>query len=94
MTNSGRYSYGYDIFLSCVETELADLVLDQRFFPFTDKPSKMNEEEKDAYDTCVDANHTAFGPLLQSQDPRSISRIAYYILDQGLRAKIAHEVHQ
>ena len=93
LANNAKYSYGYDQFLACVESELSELVLDQRFFPFTDKPTKMNEEEKEAYDICIDANKTVFGPLLKSQDPRSISKLAYYILDQGLRARIAHEVH-
>jgi hypothetical protein len=66
LADNAKYSYGYDQFLSCVDSELQELVLDQRFFPFTDKPLQMNEEEKEAYDICIDANNTVFGPLLKS----------------------------
>ena len=93
LASAGKHSYGYAGLLGCVVWELDELVLDQRFFAFTSKPSEMNTEEKEAYDTCLEANNIVFGPLLQSGDVGSIARLAYYLLDQGLRAKIAREVH-
>lgn len=90
---AGSPSYGYAEFLGGVVWELDELVLDQRSFPFTSKPSAMDAEEKEAYDTCLAANNVVFGPLLQSREAGSVARLAYYLLDQGLRAKIAREVH-
>ena len=79
--NEGRYSYGYAEFLACVAWELEELVLDQRFFAFTRKPAEMDEEEREVYNTCLEANNVVFGHLLRSGDAGAISRLAYYILD-------------
>ena len=52
----------------------------------------MSIEEKDAYDTCLQANDIVFTFVLPSKDCRALSKLAYYLLDQGLRASIAKEI--
>ena len=51
----------------------------------------MAEEEKDAYDTCQQTNDIVFEYLLPSKDCKALSKVAFYLLDQGLRAKISKE---
>lgn len=75
--------------MGTVRNELYDLNLDECFFSFTQKVSKMAEEERDAYQTCLQTNDIVFEYLLPSKDCKAISRLAFYVIDQGLRAKVA-----
>jgi len=75
--------------MGTVRNELYDLNLDECFFSFTHKVSKMAEEERDAYQTCLQTNDIVFEYLLPSKDCKAISRLAFYVIDQGLRAKVA-----
>ena len=86
---SANYSYGYSTFLSTVNSELFDLNLDECFYSFSTKPAKMSMEEKDAYETCLETNRIVFDCILPSKDCKAISKVAFYLMDQGLRAKIA-----
>ena len=52
----------------------------------------MSIEEKDAFDTCLQTNEIVFGLLLPSKDCHALSKLAFYVLDQGLRASIAQDV--
>ena len=74
-----------------MRNELIDLNLDECFYNFTQRPSKMGEEEGDAFQTCIQTNEIVFDYLLASRDCKSLARLAFYLLDQGLRAKIANE---
>jgi len=87
----GAYSFGFNAFLATVRNELYDLNLDECFFTFAVKRSMMSQEEGDAYDTCIQTNEIAFEYLLPSKDCAAIQKLAFYILDQGLRARIAKE---
>ena len=49
----GAYNYGFVEFLGTVRNELYELNLDECFFSFTQKPARMSDEERDAYDTCL-----------------------------------------
>ena len=88
---SAHYSHGYSMLLATVNSELFDLNLDECFYSFNTKPAAMSMEEKDAYETCLETNKVVFDFILPSKDCRAIAKIAFYILDQGLRAKIAQE---
>ena len=68
-----------------------DLNLDECYFSFSTKPGAMSEEEREAFTTCLQTNEIVFEYLLPSRDCRSLARVAYYLLDQGLRAKVAKE---
>lgn len=89
---AGQYSFGYTAFLATVRNELYDLNLDECFFAFTSRPAKMSIEESDAYDTCLRTNKIVLGTLMPSGDCAALSQLAFYVLDQGLRAKIAQEM--
>lgn len=88
---SARYSHGYSMLLATVNSELFDLNLDECFYSFSTKPAGMSVEERDAYETCLETNKVVFDYILPSKDCRAIAKIAFYVLDQGLRAKIAQE---
>lgn len=52
----------------------------------------MLKEEQDAYKTCIEVNKVVFGPLLASKNPFLISRVSTYLLEQGLRGKVATQI--
>ena len=41
----------------------------------------MKEEEKEAYDMCLDINKIIFGPLIQSKNPAVIGPNITYMLE-------------
>ena len=91
---TGRQSFGYVHFLATVVNELYDLNLDECFYAFASRPSAMSEEERHAYDTCMLTNEIIFGYILPSGDCNALSKIAFYVLDQGLRANISRDFFQ
>jgi hypothetical protein len=76
-----------------VRCELDELELEDRFYSFNTPAKQMSVEEREAFEVCQQANQIAFGHILKSKDPLIISRLAFYILDQGLRCIVAEEIH-
>ena len=75
-----------------MRSELYELNLDECFYAFKTRPSKMSAEENDAFDTCIRTNRIVLGTLMPSGDCKALTQLTFFILDQGLRAKIAQEV--
>lgn len=89
---TGHYSYGFSDFLGTVRNELYDLDLDECFYAFKTRPAKMSVEESDAYEICLQTNKVVFGSLVPARDCKALAMLAFYAVDQGLRAKIAREI--
>jgi hypothetical protein len=88
-----NYSLGYLEFLATAKYELEEFDLDRQFFSFSQPPQMMREEEREAYEVCVEVNKVIFGPILQSKNPNVIGPYITYMLDQGLTAQIAQSYY-
>lgn len=86
---------GYGNFLASCLVELYEYDLESQYYTFTVNPKigGVSEEERDIYDLCTEVNKIVFEKLLVSMRPQPIAKTAEYLLDQGLRALVAFEVH-
>lgn len=78
----------YSDFLASCLLELDEFDLDAQYYTFSINPriGQVSEDEKDIYELCLDINAIVFNKILLSKKPAAISKVADYMLDQGLRA--------